>query len=100
MTSGMTSDDVVGLIGSAVACVTLLLRRNMLRGHFATWYSASWPVQASLVVLAIYMGMVSASILSGVHATTREAFAYAVLGAVSLVMVVNLDQSGRVEAGS
>lgn len=100
MAQHLSPPDLVGLIGSTVACVALLLRRNMLRERFSTWHSASWPVRAALAVLAIYMGMAAVSIFFGAHAGQREAFAYAVLAAVSVVLVVNLDQSGRTDGGS
>lgn len=95
MGASMSPVDLVGLIGSSVACATLLMRRNMLRHGFKTWHSASWVVQAALALLAIFMGMVAVSIFCGWRPNPRESFAYAVLGAVAFVLLVNLDQSGR-----
>lgn len=87
--------DAVAAAASLIACGFLLLRRNMLRPGARTWYSAPPLVQASLFLMAVYMGAVTISLWSRQHASLREAGAYVLLAVSAVVMVANLDASGR-----
>lgn len=89
--------DAVAAAASLIACGFLLLRRNMLRPSARTWHSAPPTVQLTLWCLAVYMGAVTLTIWFRHHATAREAVAYVLLAVSSVVMVINLDASGRRE---
>lgn len=88
--------DAVAALASLVAGAFTVTRRHMLSGALARWHTAPGLVQAALAAQAIFQGYVAVSIvLGGDHATQRETMAYVLSAAVSVVMVANLDRTGR-----
>lgn len=76
--------------GSAVA-----IRARMLRPHQQAWTHAPPPVYVGLSILALGLLMSAASIWFGAHATPREALVYTILAVVGLIMLWNLNRTGR-----
>jgi len=88
--------DLWTAVMSAVTCVCLGLRANMLKPGFSSWCSAPRVVWMSLLTLSLGAAITGLSIVrGGTPATAREAIVMTALAASALVMLVNLYRQTR-----
>lgn len=89
--------DLWALSASALAAAFFAMRRHMLKPHLGTWAHAPLYVQLSLALMAIVMGAVALSIAIGYHSTQREALTYTALAIQAMIMMTNLNRTGRLK---
>lgn len=90
----MSGVDLWAALAASVACASIAMRANMLKPQHRAWAQAPAAVWASLMLLAIGLGMAAVNIWTGGQATAREALGYTVLAAVSLVLLRNVHREG------
>lgn len=87
--------DAAAFLATLIAGIFTLTRRTMLSRHLERWHAAPWPVQAVLAAQAAFFGYIAVTIARGEHVSQRETIAYVISAVASVVLVVNLEWTGR-----